>query len=454
MLRLPRSTSVRLAIGYAALLAASSLLLVGFLWWRTAVLLDRRNDADISAASQQITEQLRDFGTRGAVAAVEERASAAADPRKILLLADGELKPMAGNLTVWPPQIARTQGWFWTTLPRDGGVHEVRLLHSALPNGMHLLVGRDVEGRTEIRSLIIEALSWAAASTLLLAFGGAILLRRAVLRRVEMINDAAAAIVRGELGQRVPTRQTSDAFDQLARTINAMLQQIQQLIEGVRNTSNAVAHDLRTPLAELRARLEELTLLRPPAQVTFEEIQRAVADIDRVIAIFNALLRLAEIDSGVRRSGFRRIELGALMTEVAELYAPLTEDKQAAFVVDAPDGLAVNGDPHLIAQAVGNLVDNAVKYIPSRGTISLRAARAADGAIRIVVADNGPGIPEGEEARATQRFYRCATEETRAGIGLGLSVVEAVARLHDGSLSLASNHPGLRAEIRLPSAPA
>jgi len=188
--------------------------------------------------------------------------------------------------------------------------------------------------------------------------------------------------------------------------------------------------------------------------VTFEEIQRAVADIDRVIAIFNALLRLAEIDSGVRRSGFRRIELGALMTEVAELYAPLTEDKQAAFVVDAPEGLAVNGDPHLIAQAVGNLVDNAVKYIPSRGTISLRAARAADGAIRIVVADNGPGIPEGEEARATQRFYRCATEETRAGIGLGLSVVEAVARLHDGSLSLASNHPGLRAEIRLPSAPA
>jgi len=264
MLRLPRSTSVRLALGYAALLAASSLLLVGFLWWRTAVLLDRRNDADISAASQQITEQLRDFGTRGAVAAVEERASAAADPRKILLLADGELKPMAGNLTVWPPQVARTQGWFWTTLPRDGGVHEVRLLHSALPNGLHLLVGRDVEGRTEIRSLIIEALSWAAASTLLLALGGAILLRRAVLRRVEMINDAAAAIVRGELGQRVPTRETSDAFDQLARTINAMLQQIQQLIEGVRNTSNAVAHDLRTPLAELRARLEELTLLRPP----------------------------------------------------------------------------------------------------------------------------------------------------------------------------------------------
>lgn len=454
MLRLLRSTSARLALGYAALFALSSLLLVFFVWWRTAVLLDRRNDAEIVAATRHIAEELRGFGEVGAVAAVKDRVAAPADPRNILLLADHDFKLLAGNLAAWPAEVGPNTGWLWTSLARDGAMHEARLLHTSLPGGLNLLVGRDVEGRTEIRSLIIEALSWAGASTLLLAVIGGLLLRRAVLRRVEMINEAAAAIVRGELDRRVPGRGTPDAFDQLARTINAMLQQIQQLIEGVRNTSHAVAHDLRTPLAELRARLEELALLRPPLEVTLEEVQKAVADIDRVIAVFNALLRLAEIDSGVRRSGFRRVELATLATEVAELYAPLTDEKQASFVVEAPAGLAVNGDPHLIAQAVGNLVDNAVKYTPCHGMVSLRVVREEDGMIGIVVADNGPGLAEAERSRVTQRFYRCARDGMQTGIGLGLSVVEAVARLHDGCLCLNDNHPGLIADLRLPAAPA
>jgi signal transduction histidine kinase len=273
------------------------------------------------------------------------------------------------------------------------------------------------------------------------------------LWRVGLINEAAAAIVRGELGQRVPTRDNSDAFGQLARTINLMLHQIQLLVEGVRNTSNMVAHDLRTPLAELRARLEELARVRPTAEVTFEEVQKAVADLDRVIGVFNALLRLAEIDSGVRRSGFRRVELAALAMEVAELYGPLIEEKGAVFVVDAPGGAAVFGDPHLLAQAVGNLVDNAVKYTPRHGRVLLGIAPAEDGRIGIVVADNGPGIPQDEKSRVTQRFYRCSRRDGQAGIGLGLSVVDAVARLHDGRLVLADNGPGLIASLELPAAP-
>ena len=192
--------------------------------------------------------------------------------------------------------------------------------------------------------------------------------------------------------------------------------------------------------------------MRPCGDAVFDEIPKAVADIDRVIGVFNALLRLAEIDSGVRRSGFRRVELAVLATEVAELYTPLTDEKQAAFVVDAPAGLSVNGDSHLLAQAIGNLIDNAVKYTPRHGGVSLRIAPSAAGYIEIVVADSGPGIADAEKPRVTQRFYRCRGRDGEAGIGLGLSIVDAVARLHDGSLNLYDNHPGLIAVLRLPAA--
>jgi signal transduction histidine kinase len=231
-----------------------------------------------------------------------------------------------------------------------------------------------------------------------------------------------------------------------------MLQQIQLLVEGIRNTSNAVAHELRTPLAELRSRLEEILRTRPPAAATFDALQDAVVDIDHLIGIFNALLRLAEIDSGARRSGFRIVELMDVVTEVAELYGPVMEEKGSPLAVKAAPGLAVSGDPFLLAQAVGNLVDNAVKYVAVGGTVSLTLARRPDGQVEITVADNGPGIREIEKPRVTERFYRGDASRGTPGIGLGLSVVAAVAHLHGGALSLTDNRPGLRASLILPVA--
>ena len=449
-----RSTSVRLAVGYAALFAASSLLLVGSLWWHTTGYLDRRIDGIIAADTRQISDQLRDFGVPGAIETIHERIAEDPEGQAIYLLADRQLKPLAGNLPAWPAEVLPKPGSYQVELVRHGQLRATRLRLAALPDGLNLLVGRDVEDRAELRALIIDGLYWAAGMAFVLAIAGGVLMRRAVLSRVSMINDTASAIVRGDLSERVPACDTADAFDRLAQTINGMLQQIQQLVERVRNTSNAIAHDLRTPLAELRARLEELLLTRPEREIAFEEIHKAVADIDRVIAVFNALLRLAEIDSGVRRSGFRRVELADLATEVAELYAPLTEEKDAVFAVDARSGLAVNGDPHLLAQAVGNLVDNAVKYAPRHGKVSLRIAPCDGGRIEIVVADNGPGIPDCEKPQVTRRFYRGCSSAGTSGIGLGLSVVEAVARMHEGSLTLTDNDPGLVASLRMPAPPA
>lgn len=453
MLSVFRSTSVRLALGYAVLFVASALVLVGLLWWRMAGYLDRKTAAVIRADIQAIRDDLRFEGSPGAVEMIHERLSQVPDGSAVYLLADPALKPIAGNLRSWPSDVGVEPGWYELSLLVDNRVRVMRIEEVTLPNGFHLIVGRDIRDQAEVRALIVDGLSWAAVSALVLAVAGGVLVRRAVLRRVENINRTTSAIVRGDLARRLPTRGTTDELDQLSQTINSMLQQIEDLIEGIRNTSNAVAHDLRTPLAELRTQLEGMILAFPSREEMLDGIQKALTDIDHVIGIFNALLRLAEIDSGERRSGFRRVRLADLATEVADLYGPLIEEKQANFVLDVPSGLAVHGDPHLLAQAVGNLVDNAVKYAPRHGLVSLWIRRSQDGQVEINVADDGPGILDAEKPRVTQRFYRGCTSGEKAGIGLGLSVVDAVARLHEGSLSLADNHPGLIASLKLPAAP-
>jgi signal transduction histidine kinase len=353
-------------------------------------------------------------------------------------------------LQAWPLAVRSSPGWYQIKLVRDGNLHTTRALFFELPSGFRLLVGRDVEDRVEVRGLIVSALGWSSLGALILAVVGGSLVRGAVLRRVEAINRTASAIVLGDLSHRVPTRGSSDEFDRLARTINAMLEQIQHLIEGVRNATNVVAHDLRTPLAELRTRLETLITIRPPLAETYEEIYGAVSDIDRIVNIFNALLRLAEIDSGVRRAGFRRVELAGVTTELMELYEPLAEEKRVALTVDAPEGIAVRGDPDLLAQAIGNLVDNAIKYTPCGGMVALQVSSDTTNQVAIAVVDTGPGISDAEKARATERFYRGNRASGTEGTGLGLSVVDAVARLHNGVLTLIDNRPGLGAVLTLP----
>lgn len=450
MRELTRSTAVRLAFGYAVLFIISSLLLTGFLWWHTALYLDREIDAVIIADAQAISDRLRDFGLPGAIETIDERVGRASDEHAIYLLVDPTLSPIAGNLQAWPLTVGSAPGWHDINLERDGRLHVTRALFGLLPGGFRLLVGRDVQDRVEVRALIVDSLIWASVGASILAILGGILLRRAILSRLETINRTASAIVQGDLTRRVPTRGSSDEFDQLAQTINAMLEQIERLIEGVRNASNVVAHDLRTPLAELRARLETLLRTQPPKQVTYDEIQKAISDIDRIVNVFNALLRLAEIDSGVRRAGFREVDLAVVATELTELYEPLAEDKGIIMNADVPQAIRVHGDPNLLAQAIGNLVDNAIKYTPAGGTVSLRIAVDHADDVAIVVSDNGPGIADADKSRVTERFYRGNRGSDAEGIGLGLSVVEAIARLHGGTLTLNDNCPGLVANLTLP----
>ncbi len=448
--RLLRSTAVRLALGYAIVFILSALVLVGFLWWRTAGYLDREVDAVILADARAVGDRLRDFGLPGAVAAINERVGRAADEHAVYLLTDPGLTPVAGNLDAWPLDMGPEQGWHLIQLTFRGKRHATRVLYAVLPFGFHLLVGRDVEDRVAIRRSILDGLGWTAAAALLLAVGGGLLVRRAILRRVDAITRSATAIIHGDLSHRLPAGDSSDEFDRLAQTINGMLQQIEVLIDGVRSASNVVAHDLRTPLAELRGRLEALLRSRPTADEALREVGEAVADLDRLIGVFNALLRLAEIDSGARLAGFREVRLAEIAAEVADLYAPVAEDKGVALTLHAAAGPEVYGDPSLLAQAMGNLVDNALKYCPAQGKVTLSLVQGAGDRTDIVVADNGPGIADGEKPHATERFFRGQASGGTAGTGLGLSLVVAVARLHGGSLTLADADPGLVATISLP----
>jgi signal transduction histidine kinase len=368
---------------------------------------------------------------------------------KIMLLADVDYRKIAGNLPSWPDEIHGKSGVHVITIAVQGKSVRVALLCKRLADGHHLLVGNNIDRFERLEMLFMYGLLGCAGTFLLLAIAGGLVIRRALLSRVNGIGQTTAAIVEGNLSRRLSVRDGNDELDMLAQTVNRMLDQIEHLVHGVRNVSNAIAHDLRTPLAELRYRLEELVLTRPAQEETFAEIDTAIADVDQVIAIFNALLRLAEIDNGTRRAGFVDMDVGSVAGEVVEFYQPLAELKEVALAFTAFGKLRANGDPLLLAQAIGNLIDNALKYAPERGHITVVVRRDGERGIEVAVADDGPGIPDEEKPKVSERFYRSDTSRGTPGVGLGLSLVEAVARLHGGTLEFADNHPGLRAALLL-----
>jgi signal transduction histidine kinase len=384
--------------------------------------------------------------------AIEARVgSEPSDTRQILLLTDPNFVKLAGNLPAWPHEVAGPPAVEVEAINVGGRVVSATLLHTTLPGNYHLLVGLDIARFEKIEALFLYGLLGCAATVLLVAVVGGLVIRRSLLARVHGISVTSSAIVEGDLSHRLPTFHGEDELEILTRTINSMLDQIEHLVLSARNVSNAIAHDLRTPLAELRSRLEELTVTRPSPDETFTEIDGAIADVDRVIAIFNALLRLAEIDSGTRRSGFVLVDLGEVAAEVAEFYQPLAELKGIVLSCECATGLLASGDPLLLAQAIGNLVDNALKYAQQDGVISVAVKRIPGDGIEILVCDDGPGIRDEEKSKVIERFYRSDASRGTPGVGLGLSLVAAVARLHGGTLELRDHRPGLCASIALES---
>ncbi|MEN3292985.1 MAG: hypothetical protein V7642_2238 [Burkholderiales bacterium] len=499
-----RFSALTVALSYVAVSLVVLALFATPLWYAWRNTIEQGRTEVLQADARKMMNLFATHGADALAAAIETQVGGRLEHVEniIILFADPTLAKRAGNLPAWPREVSASTGMHITSLDVGGRVVSAALLHETLPGGYHLLVGRDIDRFEKLEGLFLYGLAGAAGIVLLLGVLGGLLVRRTLLSKVYDINRAASAIMQGNFSHRLPAYAGENELNALVETENRMLDQIQHLIGGIKNVSNAIAHDLRTPLAELRSRLEELALTRPEPEATFTEIDNAIADVDRVLGIFNALLRLAELDTGARRSGFIEVDAVKIASEVVEFYQPVAElqGKILSFSSSGPlerfqpdcarrargdlpveqgastrhggpwqgeatpchgqsvrdrphsqaeSALALAGDPLLLAQAIGNLIDNALKYAPENGAIAVEALRGADGAIEVVVADDGPGIPDDEKPKVLERFYRGDASRGTPGAGLGLSLVAAVAKLHGGTLRLTDNHPGLRATLVL-----
>lgn len=452
-LSLLRTTTFRLAIGYLALFAGSVVLLFGFIYWATAGYMGTQLDEAIESEILALSEQYRQGGVDGLATSLRQRVARDPGGSEVYLLADLRLRPIIGNLDRWPAAPESRDGWIEfeltdRTTPR-GQTYLARTRHFVLTGGFHLLVGRDSRTIQEAQRLIIRSLAWGLAITLALGLAGGLLLSRASLRRLEAINRTTREIIAGDLGRRVPLAGSGDDFDQLAQNLNAMLDRIESLMQSIRHVSEGVAHDLRSPLTRLRTRLEAARGRTGDTDEGRHLVDESIAEADQLLATFNALLRIAEIESGRARAEFSEVDLGTIAQGVIELYEPVAQERRQTLAAALAAGVTVHGDQHLLSQALANLIDNAVKYAPESGRIDVTLAAGPDGA-HITVADNGPGIPPEFHGKVLDRFFRLDASRSTPGSGLGLSLVAAVAQLHDAKLLLDDNHPGLRVTLIFP----
>jgi len=452
--RLLRSFSFRLAFTYMALFGASVLLLLWFIYWSTAAYMSRQADATIAAEITGLSERYDMDGLAGLIEVINERLSRKPTGSSIYLLTTALNTPIAGNLNRWPSAQTDSDGWLNFRLENAGhGKNEIHLARArsfTLSGGFHLLVGRDIYELEETQQRIIQTLILGFIITLVLGGIGGFVLSRRVMKRLEAINTTSREIINGDLSRRIPLQHSGDEFDSLADNLNAMLDRIEELMEGVRRVSDSIAHDLRTPLARLRNRLELLRAEQEKAGQDPTQAEQAIDEADGLLKTFNALLRIARIETRQRRESFTDVDMGALLRDVVELYEPLAEEKNQSLSLQLNTSMHMQGDRDLLFQAMANLLDNAIKYTPAQGQIKISLDEQA-GKSQIVIADSGPGIPAAERQQVFQRFYRLEKSRTTPGSGLGLSLVGAVARIHRMSLTLEDNHPGLRVLCEFPT---
>jgi signal transduction histidine kinase len=464
--RLVATHAFRLAALYFVVFAASVLGVLLFVYLTSANFVERQTEATLDAEITGLAEQYAQRGLSGLIQIIAARSAGDRGDAMIYLVTDPDGKPLAGNIAAWPAGVPTHSAWLSFALERTINGH--RELHPArgrlfvIPGGYRLLVGRDLSDAAAFRSQVRTTLLWAGLIALGIGLIGGTVMSRNLLRRVELVNRTSERVMAGNLSDRVPLHGTRDEFDQLAANLNRMLDQIERLMTAMREVTDDVAHDLRTPLSRLRTRLER-ALAAPleagpsgaDASASADQgdaIRAAIDEADRLLATFNALLSIAELESGARLDQTAPLDLLEVVRSAVELYEPVAEEKGFAVTVVAEPGVRIRGDRHLLSQALANLLDNALKYAGG-GQIELRVFPENGQAI-LEVADHGPGIPEADRQSVLDRFVRLEPSRTTPGNGLGLSLVRAIARRHNGSVTLEDNRPGLRVRLQFTRLPA
>lgn len=446
-----RSTPFRIVAAYTVLFVASVAVLFAFLYWSVTREMTDGLQAAIEEDARPLVASYTEGRLQRMVEAIRERALAAKPGETLILLQTANGAVIEGNVSRYPPFT----GWRQLTLktigtpgatPKEG--------HPALALGIRLddaflLVGRSLEQVEDTQQLLVRSLAWVIAMTVALALIGGVVLSRGAIRRIEAINRTFQEIVEGDFSRRIPARPSRDELDQLAVNINLMLDRIEQLLEDLQQVTNDVAHDLRTPLGRLRQGLESTRLKGSSIPEYQTAVDRAIEQVDTILDTFAALLRIAQVNSRARRERFTDLDLSEIAGRIADAYESVVEDAGQTFSAHIAPSVHVSGDKDLLTQLLANLVENATRHCPAGSKVEI--SLIGDPVPALTVADNGPGIPPEMRAAVLRRFYRLDESRSSAGSGLGLALVKAIADLHNATLTLTDNEPGLRVSLRFKS---
>ncbi|MGC1359252.1 MAG: ATP-binding protein [Xanthobacteraceae bacterium] len=459
--KLMRATAFRLTLVYLLVFIIFAVSLLGYFALNTRRLITDQITNRVNLEVNALREQYDTGGIRRLVTILDLRARRPGSSLYLLTTPSGE--GLAGNVSSLEPGVLDHPGWFESSYRRiessEDSEHRALVRVVEMPGGFRLLVGRDLEERERIYAIIANAGRWSIALVVVLGLGGGFFVSRRVLKRIDAMTDKAQVIMAGDLAGRLPVAGTGDELDRLADNLNAMLERIEGLMGGLKEVSDNIAHDLKTPLTRLRNRCEQ-ALRGARGEAEYRAVlESTIAESDDLIRTFDALLMIARAESGHARDNMAEFDAAAIVRDVGELYEPLADEKGLALKVDAATEAPVRGNRELISQALANLIDNAIKYAAPESDkvngapteIVVKAGADAD-RITLTVADHGPGIAVADRGRVVERFVRLEQSRSQPGSGLGLSLAAAVARLHGGELRLEDNEPGLKSIIALPRA--
>ncbi len=460
--KLFRTTAFKLTLAYLIFFAIFAACLLGYFAWNTRRLITEQITATVDAEIVGLNEQYRQGGIRRLVFVIEDRARRPGSSLYLVSTFNGQT--LAGNVGSLPSGTLANAGWIETTYRRQeeqdaGNDHFALARVFQLPGGFRLMVGRDLDERERIYDVILAAGKWSIALVVLLGLAGGFFVARRMLRRVDAMTESTRIIMDGNFTGRLPVVGSGDELDRLADNLNAMLARIEALMHGLKEVTDNIAHDLKTPLTRLRNRSEQALRTAKTEAEYRAALDATIEESDALIRTFNALLLIARAESGQARGETVEFDAADIARGVTELYEPLADEKGLLLRVEADAPALVRGNRELVSQALANLVDNAIKYAAPNGApeapppeIVVRAAGAGERVI-LSVSDRGPGIAEADRGRAIERFVRLEQSRTQPGSGLGLSLAAAVARLHGGELRLEDNQPGLRIVLALPRSP-
>jgi len=456
--KLLRTTAFRLTLVYLAVFALFAAFVLVYFSWNTRRLITEQITETVDSEIRGLTDQFDQGGIRRLVFAIDARSVRPGSNLYLLTTAAGE--GLAGNVSSLTAGVLERQGWTETSYRRlednDQGEHHALVQIVQLRAGFRLLVGRDLEERERMQAIIFNAGRWSLAILVALGIAGGVFVTRRVLKRVDAMTDTTQTIMRGDLSGRLPVAGTGDELDRLAGNLNAMLERIEALMHGLKEVSDNIAHDLKTPLTRLRNRCEEALRSTQNEAEYRAALETTIEESDALIRTFNALLMIARAESGQSPDAMSEFDAAEVARGIGELYEPVADERGIALKVEAPAAAMLRGNRELVSQALANLVDNAIKYTAptivngARPEILVKAAAGEGDRILLTVSDAGPGIPEADRGRAMERFVRLEQSRSLPGSGLGLSLAQAIAHLHGGELKLEDNRPGLRSIISLP----